>query len=53
MLIKDLDTFAESWQSYKEQREEEMKGDGGSATPAPKKKRAVTVVKRKTVAVKA
>jgi len=48
-----LEDFAAAWQSYKELREEEMKGDGGSATPAPKKKRATTVVKRKTVAVKA
>ena len=53
MWLKDLDTFAEAWAHYKATREEEMKGDGGSAVPAPKKKRAVTVVKRKAVAVKA
>ena len=53
MWLKDLEEFAAAWTTYKELREEEMKGDGGAATPAPKKKRATTVVKRKTVAVKA
>jgi hypothetical protein len=48
MWLKDLEEFAIAWQSYKEVREEEMKGDGGLATPVPKKKRAVVVRKKAT-----
>jgi hypothetical protein len=49
MWLKDLEDFAAAWTQYKELREEEMKGDGGSATPVPKKKKAI-VVRKKTAA---
>ena len=57
MWLQDLDTFKEAWTTYKELREEEMKGEGGSAVPVVKKKRAVVVRKKAAataaVAVKA
>jgi hypothetical protein len=53
MWLQDLETFKEAWTNYKELREEEMKGEGGSAVPVAKKKRAVVVKKKTTVAVKA
>jgi len=53
LWLQDLNTFKEAWATYKELREEEMKGEGGSATPVAKKKRAVVVRKKATVAVKA
>ena len=54
MWLQDLETFKEAWSQYKELREEEMKGEGGSAAPVAKKKRAVVVRKKAAVvAVKA